>query len=214
MAFNLTLGIDMNKIILVLIVSAFSMFFFNSTTLAQETANTKKVVYIDEGSFQDYDNKIGFAASMFSGIGISYQRHIQNGFRIEFTASIYGSGGEKSTFEGSKSSDMYYTIGMEIQKVLYNSQEAKMYVFAGTSYWFDKTNYIGPQVNSIYSIYDENYVFGLGVGFQYSISSQIILDIEGGYLYRESYETDSREQPDDGTYYLGFGIAAGVYFAF
>ena len=41
----------------------------------------------------NFSNKIGFAGSMFSGYGISYEYNASRDITLEFTAAVFGQGG-------------------------------------------------------------------------------------------------------------------------
>lgn len=165
-----------------------------------------------------YQNKLGFAASMFTGYGLSYAGFLGKGYWVEGTASIYGSAGSSNYNDGS---DFTSTLGLELQKDLYTSRDFRFYALLGASYWYDmyeseSSTYInGQSVRYTYARYESNYIASLAFGFEFSIVRHLNFNVEGGYLYKTNkYKTtDTYSYRRDG-YDIGFGVGAGLYYAF
>lgn len=161
-----------------------------------------------------FQNKLGFAASMFTGYGLSYAGYLGKGYWVEGTGSIYGSG-------GSNGSDFTSTLGFELQKDMYSSRDFRFYALLGASYWYDMneysdTYYVGPNYETrTYSRYESNYIASLAIGFEFAIVRHLNFNIEGGYRYQvNKFKTsDTYTYKRDG-YDIGFGVGAGLYYAF
>lgn len=182
--------------------------------------NAQESVTIKETKQAQLNNKLGFAGSMFSGYGLSYEYNVSQDFTLEFTGSIYGSGGNSNNFNDN--SYIMMTLGSELQKNWFTSQDSRFYTFLGISYWLDNTNYNYNNTKT-----DKNdYVGGLGLGWEFTFGKKIIFNIEGGYLYRDmnSKGNELIYDPLGGkenlqpfsrhSYYLGFGIGGGIYYSF
>ncbi len=182
---------------------------FNALILAaQDTSQTK--LSASQEQQQILRNKLGFAASMLSGYGLSYSYQLDRQYTIELTASIYGQGGENNN-----SSFFVSTIGAEIQRNFYANRETRFYGMLAGSYWLDNTEdsfTIPPDKTS-----ERDYIIGLAIGIEYSVLSRLAMNIEGGYLYR--YTTTTRtnnyySSKSTSSYWLGFGVGCGIYYMF
>lgn len=174
------------------------------------------------------NNKVGFAGSMFSGYGLSYEYNLSRAFTIEFTGSIYGSGGSNNNSTDYQSSYLVGTIGTELQRDFYTGHDSRFYSFVGFSFWADNTNYNynydTDNTNDTYT-HESDYVAGIGLGWEYALSRRFIFNVEGGYLYRDINTKGTNYIYDnilgrriqayaDHKYYIGFGVGAGIYYAF
>lgn len=164
-----------------------------------------------------FQNKLGFAASMFTGYGLSYAGHLGKGYWLEGTASIYGSAGSNY----SNGSELITTLGVELQKDLYKSNDFRFYGMFGASYWYEMNEYQnseyinGKNVTVTSSNHESNYLASLALGFEFSIVRHLVFNAEGGYLYKVNKfkNTYSYSYRRDG-YDIGFGVGAGLYYAF
>lgn len=151
-------------------------------------------------------NRLGFAASMFSGYGLSYGYSFNDKYLLEITSSIYGIGGGKSKNEENQK-DLTSTLGLEFQRNVYLSSNSRFYFLAALSYWYDshKTS------NSDDS--ETNFITGLSLGWEIILDQRLILNLEGGYRYsKNSFSGNVPYTAKD--YNLGFGIGGGFYYAF
>lgn len=196
---------------------------------SQDNGSTTESVVIQQ--YKQPNNKIGFAGSMFSGYGLSYEYNVNNNYTIEFTGSVFGQGGDQTTNNGYSSSsygnsDSYLvaTLGTELQRNLFFSHDSRFYTFIGLSYWIDNTDY--PD-GVFYK--KKDYAVGLGLGWEFFLGKRIVMNIEGGYLYQYKTETGAentyiytngngsnllKPYNDRNSYHIGFGIGGGVYYTF
>jgi len=169
----------------------------------------------------EYNNKLGFAASMISGYGISYEYNASRQVTLELTASVYGSGGSGSSTSSSSTSDSYImaTVGIEVQKNFFVSHDSRFYTLLGLGYWLNNNRY---NYNSTYRD-NSDYTAGLGLGWEFTFGKKIIFNLEAGYLYRDMNEKGTNDYYGGGSgltpytnhsYYLGFGGGIGLYYAF
>ncbi|MCX6146592.1 MAG: outer membrane beta-barrel protein [Candidatus Kapabacteria bacterium] len=158
------------------------------------------------------NNKLGFAASMFSGYGVSYGYRINNNYALEFTTSIYGEGGSKYK-TSYNNSYLTSTLGFEFQRSIYVSSDSRFYALAGVSYWYNSNNNSRNNTNIQIDNSETNYVGGLSLGWEIVLGKRYVINIEGGYLYRQnSYQGEIPY--NSSTYNLGSGAGGGVYYAF
>ena len=199
----------MKNVIAILLLLACSMTQIN----AQETAPATTLKTIQP---IDYNNKIGFAGSMFSGYGISFEYDVSRDFTLELTAAVFGQGGSSnnSMYDYSNS---YLTIavGTEVQKNFYINNNSRFYGLIGIGYWLDNTNYT---YDNTYR-YDTDYTGGLGLGWEFTFLKRFVFNVEGGYVYRDMNTKGNNNNINNQvisthSYYLGFGIGAGIYYAF
>jgi len=223
--------------ILITIIAIIHSSIANDTSSTQNeyyTLNGKKIKYEDSNILKDYDNKIGFAASMFSGHGVSYQRHILDNYRIEITTSIYGLDNNYQRYndfefenEPKASNFILFSIGFEIQKVIYSTQRIKLIAFTGFSYWSDVEENVTETYDDTKPLtYSSNhnkksYVVGLGIGGEYRINNELVIDLDLGFIYQNKItlfydESKPLDQTNTNNVksVLGFGIGGGVYYAF
>ncbi|MBI3258255.1 MAG: hypothetical protein HYZ54_02060, partial [Ignavibacteriae bacterium] len=175
-----------------------------------------------------FNNKIGFAGSMFSGYGLSYEYDLSRAFTLEFTGSIYGTGGTNNNTNNYVTSYLVSTIGTELQRNFYVGHDSRFYSYVGLGFWIDNTNYNNDydnnSSNDTYS-HETDYSAGIGLGWEYALSRRFIFNVEGGYLYRDMYVKGTNyiydnifgrriEAYADHTYYIGFGVGVGIYYAF
>lgn len=193
---------------------AFLVFFMGSIAGAQ-SQDTIPMMQRSLPS-NNFSNKIGFAGSMFSGYGISYEYDVSRDFTLECTAAVFGEG-------GSTSNSMYdYTnpyltvvVGAEVQKNFYRSSNSRFYGLIGIGYWLDNMTY--SYDNSYRNKTD--YTGGLGLGWEFMFIKRFVFNIEGGYVYRDMNTKTNNNGINysvitNHNYYLGFGIGAGIYYAF
>lgn len=190
----------------------------STASYSQENSGSKETAY-------PYNNKIGFAASFFSGYGLSYEYNLNRDYTIEFTGSIYGSGGSNNSEFDNSPAYLVSTLGTELHRNFYVGSDSRFYSYAAFSYWIDNTNYhYTNSVDDTYT-YKNDIVGGLGLGWEYILGKRLVFNLEGGYLYRSMNEkgtrVDSRFPPvktlesySSHNYYLGFGVGAGIYYAF
>jgi hypothetical protein len=176
----------------------------------------------NESATPPLNNKLGFAGSMMSGYGISYEYALNNIYTIEFTGSIYGRGGKDNTNYSYSNPYLTATLGMELQRNFFSNSVSRFYGLAAVSYWLDNTEYY----NSTDYRHERNYVFGLGLGWEITIAKRLVINLEGGYLYRNTTIFDSMDYYDNRTgqkvsgpysanpYEFSFGIGGGIYYAF
>ncbi len=174
------------------------------------------------------NNKLGFAASMISGYGLSYEYNLSPAYTLEFTGSIYGEGGKKNS-NNISSSYLVSTLGLELQKNMFVNSDSRFYILTSASLWIDNNtnpnNYYA--INSITTQDNQtSFVAGLGLGWEINIAKRIIMNLEGGYSYKsyKYYGTDlaydninniySSIDYNRSAYRFGFGVACGIYYAF
>ncbi|MBK9247549.1 MAG: hypothetical protein IPM69_05425 [Ignavibacteria bacterium] len=185
-----------------------------SISKAQDTVQFRSIKPIE------YNHKLGFAGSMFSGYGISYEYKASKDITLEFTGSIYGSGGSNdnnSTYDYSNSY-LVAVIGAEFQRNFFASNDSRFYGLIGVGLWIDNTDY---SYNYSYSN-KTDYSGGVGLGWEFTFGKRIIFNVEGGYLYRYMNTTGTYDYSSGNravvttkhNYYLGFGGGLGLYYAF
>jgi len=209
-----------------------------STSIAQDstsidkpfyTLNGKRVYYNQEEIFKDYDNKFGFTASQITGYGLSYQRHISNGFRIEINGSYFTSDDLRYSRESFVKNYTYYTIGLELQKELYKENNSKVFFFIGVGYFYDyeeRNDKFGPSSDDI-RIYEKLYqtyktiAAGIGLNFQYTLSRFLIFDFDVAYYHDRKFEDyyDSTraleyQYRSKNTFHYDLGFGIGIYVPF
>ncbi len=198
----------MKNVIAILLLLACSMTQMN----AQETAPVAPLKTIQP---IEYNNKIGFAGSMFSGYGFSYEYDVSRDITLELTAAVFGQGGS-STNSTYDYSNPFLTIvlGTEFQKNFYRSANSRFYGLIGIGYWIDNTTY--SYNNNTYRNKND-YTGGLGLGWEFTYLKRFVFNIEGGYVYRDMNTKSNNinnQVISTHSYYLGFGIGAGIYYAF
>ncbi len=171
------------------------------------------------------NTKLGFAGSMISGYGLSLEHNLNSNYVLEFTASIFGEGGSKNTNSYSKSY-IVTTLGLELQKNMYSNSDSRFYTFTAASLWIDnntsKDNYNASSIETKDN--ETSYVMGIGLGWEITLAKRIILNLEGGYSYKNyGYSGIEPEYTSGQTFYsaynrtayrFGFGFGGGVYYAF
>ncbi|MFN8359225.1 MAG: hypothetical protein U0264_04860 [Candidatus Kapaibacterium sp.] len=163
-----------------------------------------------------YNNKIGFAGSMFSAYGISYEYDASRDFTFELTGAVFGEGGNTGSSYDNSNSYLTVAIGAEVQRNFINTLDTRFYGFVGIGYWLENNSYT---YNNYYSNY-KDYTGGLGIGWEMSFFKRFVLNVEGGYVYRDmnresnDYNGSNYTATIRHTYYLGFGVGAGIYYTF
>ncbi len=156
-------------------------------------------------------NKLGFAASMISGYGLSYAYNLDNLHEIELTGSVFGEGGNENG--NDTRSYVVATLGGEFQRNFHVGRSSRFYGLIGGSYWSDRTtynySYQGPTNSN-----EDAITIGLAIGLEFTFSSRLLLNCEGGYLYRYTTKTGSFQNSTNSSYSLGFGVGCGIYYAF
>lgn len=156
-------------------------------------------------------NKLGFAASMISGYGLSYAYNFDNLHEIELTGSVFGEGGNRNG--NDTRSYVVATLGGEFQRNFHVGRSTRFYGLIGGSYWLDRTtdnySYQGPTNSN-----EDAITIGLAIGLEFTIGSRLLLNFEGGYLYRYTTKTGSFQNGTNSSYSLGFGAGGGIYYAF
>lgn len=175
------------------------------------------------GSYNHLNNRLGFAASMISGYGLSYQYDFSRSFTMEVTGSIYGSGGTSSSQSSYSNPYVIATLGFEAQRNLYFSDVSRFYGFGSFSGWIDynsSESYSFPEQLPYKTYRDENtFITGVGIGLELIVAKHIGFNLEGGYLYRTSRTKgdNGRGTPrlyTESSYDFGFGVGGGIYYAF
>lgn len=156
----------------------------------------------------DYKNKFGASFSNYSGYGFSYSRSINYGMSAEFIIGAF------TTTQGSRES-LDYTLGFELHKDLYTKEVYKVYGLFAIGHFYSRGSAQQPQSITNISTEKSDNNIGLGIGFEYSIVRNCVVNIEAGYMYNMNF----RKDPNDlffghkqTEYFLGVG--AGFYYAF
>lgn len=187
----------------------FCFIILHSSLLAQKgsdsvtsvrTVETTTVYKSDE---KPYINRIGLAASMFTGYGLSYVTKVSERAWIKGVGSVYGTG-------TTNASDIRLTIGAELQIDLLTAEQMRFYAFGAASYWYNNNERENPTSwNS-----EGNYVGGLGFGIEATVMKHLALSLESGFLFRNTFLSSSVPIDNSSHYYIGIGIGGGIYYTF
>jgi hypothetical protein len=173
------------------------------------------------------NNRLGFAGSMMSGYGLSYEYFVTRDYLIEFSGSVYGEGGNMETANYNSRSYLTAAVGMELQRNMYFHGNTRLYGLLGTSVWIDNEKRYYDKTNDDKTAW----AIGLGIGLEYTISRRFVINLEGGYHYKTYNNSGIRikynqwdpnkqeyvatyENYIESPYVIGFAIGGGLYYAF
>lgn len=187
----------------------FCIILLHTSLLAQKgsdsvtSVRTVETTTIYKSDEKPYTNRIGLAASMFTGYGLSYVTKVSERVWTKGVGSVYGTG-------TTNASDIRMTLGAELQVDLLSAEQMRFYGFAATSYWYSNNKRENP--NSSNS--EGNYVGGLGFGIEATVMKHLALSLESGFLFRNTFLSSSVPIDNSSHYYVGIGIGGGIYYTF
>lgn len=208
-----------NIIIVILIITCFS-----GLTAQTENASTSPVE-------QQPNNRIGFSASMFSGIGLSYQ-HNFDPYAIKLVAFYYyyknGTGNLQNeviqgpNFNYDDKGEIGY-FGAEFKYFVFKSKYMNLYPFFGLSYWLNSedqpniytiwnpVSYGYTQYSYLHSKSNNTWNFGPGFGIELLAGKYVSFNFDIGFKYLNTQQTETQQNnaPDKLTEDIYFGIAVG-----
>lgn len=151
----------------------------------------------------------GISGSSITGPGISYRYNFDNQYYIKSVGFLYYSESNELN------SDLYAFAGLEFQTNFIRTQNSRLYGFAGTSYWFEKSvnSYISDNDTTI-SIYKDMIVnLGVGFGFEISIWEHFAANFDFGFQYTDvrysNTSTDNYYRP-----HSRVGMGGGLGFSY
>ncbi len=128
-------------------------------------------------------NMLGLSASLFSGIGISYQRELVKDWRIKTTGVV-------TYWEEDNYSEWFISYGAESQYDLIKMKETRFYAIFGASlmYWEDNDYYY---ILSEMTVVDESYektiertfTVGPGFGLEILVLERVAINFDAGFVY-------------------------------
>ncbi len=157
-------------------------------------------------------HQIGASASMFSGVGMSYQYIINSKTRVKATCFVYyyDDGGDK---------DAWGSVGAEFQYNVRNYEETRFYLLFGLSRYYYEYEWGGSDK---YTDIERTWAMGPGFGFEVLLLEHLALNAEVGFNFAYEnnsdysyyyYENDPYIDNDiSRTYMIGFGV--GIYYKF
>ena len=169
-----------------------------------------------ESSMPQYNNNIGFTASLFSGLGFHYKRNISREHSVKAVFFGWHTTEEKNTenvFINTKSSDVYISFGMEYHYLFLRQKKLDLYALAGARTWYseysDPSRYYFWEINNINSI-------GLGVGLESRLGKHFVVNADIGFTKYWKLERiwGQGELLFERNYTTSFGFAGGVGIGF
>lgn len=163
-------------------------FFSISSVSAEE--NKEKV----ENS-REFNHGVGIAAGFVTGYGLSY-RYLTRKYILQFTFAPYIEG-ENATI----------STGAAILKNIYIGDTSKLFAYSGVHYWYHKyTEKISEDDVVLKGQWTDKWLnIGIGPGFEFSLTNNVVLDIMAGYAVYVSNTSYPR---------LNFTGEAALYFYF
>lgn len=167
--------------------------------------------FCKDQSYQDLNNTLGMKASNISGYGIYYNRKLSDNYNLQIMGLAYYLYQKKA---GRLHENFDYDFGFEIQRNLHISQSFRVYILAGSYYYFDDDY----RDNNGKKVKDINNSFNMGVGLACEYYyKRIVVSIDLGYKYFEDNHKitvdDKQSYPElDRVTKIGAGIGFGFMF--
>ena len=157
-------------------------------------------------------NQLGASASMFSGAGLSYKYIFDDTWAAKTTVFLYYYD-DKSYDE----SQLWGSIGGEVQYYLHHSKHTGLYLLVGLSEWYDENqnNYDSKQNAYTSKNIDRRFTIGPGFGLDLIVWDNIVLNFDFGFLYTlTNNDTNSiyDRNTDTESYTYGGGIGLSYRF--
>lgn len=107
---------------------------------------------------------LGFSGGFASGIGFSYRYHMEGKASLQGVVGVFK----------PKSTDTFYSFGIEFQQDLTRSNSARFFFAGATSYFYNGTgvnNYMAP------------FRAGMGLGGEFLLQDAVHLTFQGLFTY-------------------------------
>ena len=199
-------------VLLVLITVSF-------TAYSQKAKNENKTVYLTDTKQEILDNTysikhgIGFAGSMMSSYGLSYQYSFSPISRMEASAFFFMNSDESENDEYNYNNTRSYgSVGVEYHHLLAARRHGKLFYMAGAGYSFYTNEDEDPYWDN--NEKDRGYALGTGVIIEgYAKSMNLTFNLDIGVAYRRTLE-DVGSDSEGVRKYFGIAIGAGIYYNF
>lgn len=162
-------------------------------------------------------HQAGIGYSMISGAGIEYQieLNMKSALKTNFIAYYYGD-------KPPDAMNIYDVFGLEYQYNVYKKDKSRVYIFLGGSYWHleDRTIEVFQSNDLIIekrkTKMDRIWNFGIGPGYEFNISGNVVISAQVGLQYQISNEVDHISSFIDrnpgGTSFIGVGGGVSLRF--
>ncbi len=170
------------------------------TILLFSFALTASAVAQDGTPFKGH-HQLGFAASTLSGSGLSYQFIFNDTWRLKATGLI-------DIDDASGFYELDYNIGLELQQSLHKSSATRFYALAGASsdYRHVEDQYRIGDREEVYTLTEEDFNIGAGLGFELQLWQHLALNLDGNYHFTNSDGGKSKS--------FNFGGGIGIAYRF
>lgn len=158
---NRSEGIIMKRIIVFALCFAL---FAGSKVAAESRVNSE----IDKV----YNHGVGVAAGFVTGYGLSY-RYLGEKHNLQITFAPY-----------VKGKDAKISVGCALLKDMYVGDTSKLFLYSGLHYWYNRYTEKDDDENDIIlkgEWTDQWLNCGLGPGFEFNITGNIVFDLMAGY---------------------------------
>jgi hypothetical protein len=162
-----------------------------------------------EPVYVKYRQAFGFKASNISGYGAYYGFRPSRETRLQITGIGYL---YNNSYSGDTVVIKNYSIGLEFQKDIIQSEKYRYYLMAGGYYYSDNDKQTG---STNLHIVKDSYNFGVGLGFEYMILRRVSLGVELGYkIYRDYWDEKKDNEEWVPCHEFVSKVGAGLNFGF
>ncbi len=161
-----------------------------------------------EKLYNDYSRAFGIKASNISGYGAYIRQSLPAKFKIQFTGIYYLLQLEEEDKERDYSG---YSVGLEVQRDMYQYDNSRLYLTAGGYYFDDEDETKGVSIENIRS---KN--IGIGVGYEHYFH-RVSVAVEAGRKYYfdvGEFWTPEEEWRNFSQKTTNFGVGINIGFIF
>lgn len=146
--------------------------------------------YAEPYSRGPISTQLGFSGSTISGYGLSFWLNFGDVVRLKTTGFYFYNEDNWSDFE------LYGVGGAELQFLVYKSELSTVYIFGGASLWYNEDRNEFNILTENQEIIKkrtgdklESYTAGIGVGYEYLLWDNLLINLDVGVQYQDSRTT-------------------------